>query len=59
MNSNDILELALIPSKEAMYQRLASTLNAPAGKLAFALNAILSKLVYAINEVKIKKEKNN
>lgn len=59
ISSKDVLELAEIPSKEAVYQRLASTLNAPAGKLAFALNAILSKLVYAINEVKIKKEKNN
>jgi len=59
LSPNDVFELAEIPSKEAVYQRLASTLNAPVGKLAVALNAILSKLVYAINEVKIKKEKNN
>ncbi|HOW02552.1 MAG: 50S ribosomal protein L10 [Caldisericia bacterium] len=58
VNSKDVLELAEISSKEAIYQKLAFTLNSPVSKLAVTLNAILSKLVYAINEVKNKKEKN-
>lgn len=54
-----VSELAKIPSKEAVYQRLASNLNAPVAKLAFSLNAILLKLVYAISAVKTKKEEKN
>lgn len=56
--SKDVEELAIIPSKEAVYQRLASDLLLPQANLAMSLNNIVTKLVYALNAVKSKKEYN-
>ena len=54
-----VSELAEIPSKEAIYQRLAFSLNALVAHVAILLNSILLKLVYALSAVKNKKDTNN
>ncbi len=55
VSSDDIKQLAALPSREVLLARLANVLNAPIQELAGALNAIICKLAYALNAVKDKK----
>lgn len=56
LNFNDVKRLSTIPSIQALYQQVASALQAPIGKLAMSLNQITAKLVYALSAVKDKKK---
>jgi len=56
VSSDDIKQLAALPSREVLLARLANVLNAPIQGLAGALNAIICKVLYALNAVKEKKE---
>ena len=51
VSSGDIKLISKLFSKQAVYQQIASTLNAPLGNLARSLNQILSKLAYAVKAV--------
>ena len=55
VSSDDIKQLAALPSREVLLARLANVLNAPIQGLAGALNAIICKVVYVLNAVKDKK----
>jgi large subunit ribosomal protein L10 len=54
-----VKELATIPPREVLNQRLAYDLLAPVTKLARGLNNTVAKIVFAINAVKELKEKAN
>lgn len=51
----DIKLFSKLFSKQAVYQQIAGTLNAPLGKLACSLNQIVAKLAYAVKAVSDKK----
>jgi len=55
VSTDDIKQLASLPSREVLLAKLANVLNAPIQGLAGALNAIICKLAYALNAVKDKK----
>lgn len=55
LTAEDIKRLSTLPSRQALYAQVASTLNAPIGKLASTLNQIVAKLVYALSAIKDKK----
>jgi len=57
LSSQDILAIALLPSREVLLTKLAIVLNSPIQGLAVSLNGIICKLVYALNAVKEKMEK--
>jgi len=51
----DIVELAKLPSKDALRAKLVMLLNSPISRLAMALNANLRKLVVCLEQIKNKK----
>ncbi len=53
---DEVKFISKLGSKQALYQQVASVLNAPMGKLAMGLNQIVVKLAYALNAVKDKKK---
>ncbi len=53
---NEIQELAALPSKEELYAKLLSLLNAPATQLLRLVNAPASNVVQLIEAVRVKKE---
>ncbi|MBU1146964.1 MAG: 50S ribosomal protein L10 [Candidatus Omnitrophica bacterium] len=55
VSTDDIKQLASLPSREVLLAKLANVLNAPIQGLAGALNAIICKLAYVLNAVKDKK----
>jgi large subunit ribosomal protein L10 len=55
LSNQDIVAMALLPSREALLSKLANILNSPIHGLAFSLNGIICKLAYALNAVKEKK----
>lgn len=56
ISEQDIISLAMLPSREVLLGKLANVLNAPIQGLAGALNAIICKFLYALNALKEKKE---
>jgi large subunit ribosomal protein L10 len=54
-----VKELATIPPREVLNQRLAYDLLSPVTMLARSLNSTVAKIVFAINAVKEMKEKTN
>lgn len=56
ITSEDVRTIAKLLSRQALYQQVASALNAPIAKLAMSLNQITAKLVYALSAVKDKKK---
>jgi large subunit ribosomal protein L10 len=52
----DIKLISKLISRQALYQQVASTLNAPMGKLAMSLNQVLAKLAYALKALSNKKK---
>ena len=52
----DIKLISKLISRSALYQQVASVLNAPVSKLAMTLNQITTKLAYALNAVRDKKK---
>ena len=54
----DVKLLSQLSSRQAVYQQIASMLNAPAGKLATCLDQVISKLAYALKAVSEKKNNN-
>ena len=59
LSASQVKELATIPPREVLNQRLAYDLLAPVTKLACSLNNTIAKVVFAINAVKELKEKAN
>ncbi|MBU3911059.1 MAG: 50S ribosomal protein L10 [Candidatus Omnitrophica bacterium] len=57
ISEQDIISLAILPSREVLLGKLANVLNAPIQGLAGALNAIICKFLYALNALKEQKEK--
>lgn len=57
INSQDFKVLASIPSKQALYQQVATAFNAPVSKLAMGLNQVVAKIAYALKAVSDKKGK--
>lgn len=55
ISKDDLGFISKLGSRQALYQQVASALNAPMGALAMSLNQVLSKLVYALQAVKDKK----
>jgi len=51
-----IKTISKLGSRQALYQQVASALNAPMGKLAMSLNQIIAKLAYALKAVSDKKK---
>ncbi len=56
LSSQNVKDLASVPSREVLTQQLAYTLLAPATQFASVLNNTVTKLVYAIDAVKRQKE---
>ena len=56
LSPEDVKSIAKLFSRQALYQQVASALNAPIGKLAMSLNQITAKLVYALSAVKDKRQ---
>jgi large subunit ribosomal protein L10 len=52
----DFKVIANIPSRQVLYQRVATSFNSPISKLAMSLNQILAKLAYALKAVSDKKK---
>ncbi len=57
LSLGEVKHIAKLSSKQAVYQQVASVLNAPVSKLAGSLNQILAKIAYALKAVSEKKEK--
>lgn len=57
VQSKDFKILASIPSRQVLYQQVATALNAPVVKLAMSLNQIVAKIAYALKAVSDKKQK--
>ncbi|MFA5038898.1 MAG: 50S ribosomal protein L10 [Candidatus Omnitrophota bacterium] len=55
LSKEDVAFVSKLPSRQGLYQQVASALNAPIGALAMSLNQVLAKLAYALNAVKDKK----
>ncbi|MDD5574241.1 MAG: 50S ribosomal protein L10 [Candidatus Omnitrophica bacterium] len=55
LSKNDLQFISKLPSRQGLYQHVASALNAPISKLAMSLNQIITKLAYALNAVRDKK----
>jgi len=49
--------LSSIPSRQVLYQQVATGFNAPMSKLAMSLNQIIAKIAYALKAVSDKKGK--
>jgi len=56
LNKADLNFISKLPSRQGLYQQVASALNAPISKLAMGLNQIVTKLAYALNAVKDQKK---
>jgi large subunit ribosomal protein L10 len=56
VNAKDFKIMASIPTRQVLYQQIATAFNAPIVKLAISLNQIVSKLAYAIKAVSDKKQ---
>lgn len=56
MTLDDIKLISKLSSMQAVYQQVASVLNAPINKLATSLNQIIVKLVYALKATSDKKK---
>ena len=56
LSLDDIKTISKLSSRQALYQQVASTLQAPVGKLAMSLNQIVAKLAYALKAVHDKKK---
>lgn len=48
-----VISLALLPSKQELYAKLLSTLNAPVSNFANTLKANLRNFVYVLNKIKV------
>lgn len=59
LNQFQVKELATIPPREVLHQRLAYDLLSPVSMLARSLNSTVAKIAFAINAVKEMKEKLN
>ncbi len=51
VSKDDVKTMAVLGSRQAVYQQVAGVLNAPVAKLAQGLNQIVAKLVYALKAV--------
>lgn len=58
-DENQIETLSKLPTKQELYAKVASTLNAPIVKLARALNAVPEKLVRTIDALQLAKGSDN
>jgi len=56
VNKDDLKVMAVLGSRQALYQRVAGVLNAPVARLAQGLNQIAARLVYALKAVSEKKK---
>lgn len=56
VTSEDVKFISKLFSRQAVYQQVASTLNAPMGKLATSLHQIIAKVAYALKAVSDKKK---
>ena len=56
VTTEDLKFISKLFSRQAVYQQVASTLNAPIGKLAVSLNQIIAKVAYALKAVSDKKK---
>jgi ribosomal protein L10 len=52
----DVKLISKLFSRQAVYQQVASTLNAPMGKLATSLHQIIAKVAYVLKAVSDKKK---
>jgi len=57
LSSDQIAQLAKLPSKEVMLSQLLRTMNAPIGGFVNVLAGTIRQLMYAINAVKEQKTK--
>lgn len=56
LSKTDVDFISKLPSRQGLYQYVASVLNAPISKLAMSLSQIVTKLAYALNAVKDQKK---
>lgn len=52
LSKEDVMFVSKLPSRQGLYQQVASALNAPIGALAMSLNQVVAKLAYALEAVK-------
>ena len=57
IDKQDFKKIASIPSRQVLYQQIATGLNAPIAKLAMSLNQIIASVVYALKGIIDKKNK--
>jgi len=51
VSKDDVKKIAVLGSRQALYQQVAGVLNAPVAQLAQGLNQIVTKLAYALKAV--------
>lgn len=56
LSTPEIVALAKLPSKKALYAKLAGTLKSPVNSIVWTLSGMIKKFVFVLDQVKQKKQ---